>query len=108
MTSTTKTSFARLSTEMARLHAEREALLVVAFEQLGHYRPALSDILLERFGTVARAARWMARRQRVFGDRSPWDLLGEGDEDGVWDLLDGALVAGGLDLKETMERSRQH
>jgi hypothetical protein len=103
-----KLTFSNLAAEMARLQAEREAFLVLAFEQLCLQRPALSDMLLERFGTASRAARWMARRQRVFGDRSGWDLLGEGDEDGVWDLVDQALYPDPAEETGAKHRFRQH
>lgn len=103
-----KITFATVSMEMARLHAEREIVLDVAFEHLRRYRPALSEILVERFGTAARAARWMAKRQRSLEDRSVWDLLGEGDEDGVWDLVERAMYPTLVDEHVPKVRVRKH
>jgi hypothetical protein len=33
----------------------------------------------------------MCAPQRASGGRIPYDLLAEGDEDGLWDLLEGVV-----------------
>jgi hypothetical protein len=82
-------TIATAGSEIARVTSERDAVLVSAYECLCAYRPQLAGVLMSRFGSPIRAARWMSSHQRNFADgRSPWELLIEGDEDAIWDVLD--------------------
>jgi hypothetical protein len=81
-------NFSRVADDLARLRAEREALVASAFDDLQALRPSLADMLIERMNTPQRAARWMASSHRAADHRTPWELLAEGNEDEVWDLLD--------------------
>lgn len=79
--------FQHITTELMRLVAERKQLVSSAFQSLESRYPLLANELLEHVGNRQRAAQWMCAPARASGGRIPYDLLAEGDEDGVWDLL---------------------
>lgn len=82
--------FPDIAADIARINAQREALVLGAFEALEHRYPALAQVLLESVGSRQRAAHWMCTHQRALEGRTAYELLGEGDEDSVWDLLSKA------------------
>lgn len=81
--------FDNVASELARLAAQREALVSNAFEALEARHPVLAGEVREYIGSRQRAAHWMCAPQRLTGGKIPYDLLAEGDEDGLWDLLEG-------------------
>lgn len=86
---TAATKFQHVAGELARLAERREALVSNAFEALELRHPELANEVREYIGSRQRAAHWMCAPQRASGGRIPYDLLAEGDEDGLWDLLEG-------------------
>jgi hypothetical protein len=82
--------FRNIASDLARLAERREALVSHAFEALEVRHPVLASEVREYVGSRQRAAHWMCAPQRASGGKIPYDLLAEGDEDGLWDLLDGA------------------
>ncbi len=82
--------FPDIAAELARINAEREALVLDAFAKLEHRLPALAQVLLGSVGSRQRAANWMCAHQRVLDGRTAYEVLGDGDEDIVWDALSGA------------------
>ena len=86
---TPTTRFQNVAGELARLAELREALVYSAFEALEIRHPELASEVREYIGSRQRAAHWMCAPQRANGGRIPYDLLAEGDEDGLWDLLEG-------------------
>ncbi|QDE39829.1 DUF2384 domain-containing protein [Luteibacter pinisoli] len=85
-------AFAALAGHLERLRVERQHLIDDAFSSLCARRALLAGMLIEEFGSPARAAIWVTSHQRVFGGRTPLEVLAEGDDDLVWDALgrDGA------------------
>jgi hypothetical protein len=79
--------FPDIAVEIARLNAQREVLVLSAFEALEHRHPTLAQVLLESVGNRQRAAYWICMHQRALGGRSACEVLADGDEDSVWDLL---------------------
>lgn len=79
--------FRQITSELTRLMAERRQLVASAFQCLERRYPLLANELLEQTGNRQRAAQWMCAPMRASGGRMPYDLLAEGDEDGIWDLL---------------------
>ena len=86
---TANTKFQNVAGELARLAELRETLVSNAFEALELRHPELANEVREYIGSRQRAAHWMCAPQRVTGGRIPYDLIAEGDEDGLWDLLEG-------------------
>lgn len=82
--------FGQLAAELNRLRDERQQTLERLFDSLYMQRRHLAALLLEQFGSPARAAQWMVSHHRPLGGRSPLDVLADGDEDTVWDLLSPA------------------
>lgn len=79
--------FIEIATGLERLRAARSEALETAFGTLARQIPDLATCLLDTLGGTARAAQWMSAHQKVFEGRTAWDVLGEGDEDTVWDAL---------------------
>jgi hypothetical protein len=84
-------SFSAIATELERLHLRRESVINGGFQALLECCPRLGALLLEGLGDARRAASWLSSRQRAFSGRTAWDLLAEGDEDGVWDVASRLL-----------------
>ncbi|WP_426703051.1 DUF2384 domain-containing protein [Rhodanobacter sp. Col0626] len=83
------TKFHNIASDLAQLTARREALVSNAFEALEVRHPVLASEVKEYIGSRQRAAHWMCAPQRASGGKIPYDLLAEGDEDSLWDLLEG-------------------
>jgi len=86
----TQIRFPDIAADIARINAQREALVLGSFEALERRYPELAQVLLESVGSRQRAAHWMCTHQRAFDGRMAYELLGEGDLDSVWDLLSKA------------------
>ena len=69
--------------------AKREAAIAMAFSTLQEHKPLLAQMLIENHGDHRKAARWMCLHQRAFGGKSAYEVLVEGDEDRIWDEMDG-------------------
>ncbi len=85
--------FRNIISEISCIAARREALTLSAFDALEHRFPSLAQALLDQVGDKRRAAHWLCARQRARGGKSPCDLLADGDQDSVWDLLEGFGMA---------------
>lgn len=84
------TKFHNIASDLAQLAKRREALVSKAFKAFEVRHPVLASEVREYIGSRQRAAHWMCAPQRASDGRIPYDLLAEGDEDGLWDLLEGA------------------
>lgn len=58
-------NFRNISSEIAYITAQREALVVGAFDALEFCYPALAQVLLESFGSRQRASHWICGPQRA-------------------------------------------
>lgn len=81
--------FRHIINEIGRIRARREELTLGAFDALACSHPVLAQALLDQIGGERRVAHWLCAPQRAWDGRSPCELLADGDEDGVWDLLEG-------------------
>lgn len=79
--------------EIANIAARREELTSGAFDVLEYRHPSLAQALLDHIGSKRRAAYWLCAPQRAWGGKSPCEMLADGDEESVWDLLEGLDVA---------------
>lgn len=82
--------FQNIADDIARINAQRDALVLGALEALEYRHASLVQVLLEKVGSRQRAAYWMCLHQRALGGRSAYELMADGEEDSVWDLLSGA------------------
>jgi len=89
----THNAFRDIVGEIASITARREQLTVSAMDALEYRYPVLARALLDHVGCRRRAAHWLCAPQRACGGRSPCELLGESDEEQVWDLLDPTGMA---------------
>jgi|GEM_PF-759037 len=83
-------AFRNIVGEIASITARREQLTKSALDALECRYPTLAQALLEHVGGRRRAAYWLCAPQRACGGKSPCELLGESDEELVWDLLEPA------------------
>ena len=80
-------SFNELASELHRLHDAREAVIDQALDTLELCHPPLAQLLLSCVGDRHRAARWLVMPQRAFSGRNAYDMLADGDVDGVWEQV---------------------
>ena len=81
--------FGYIASEITRAAARREALILEAFDALETSHPSLSQAVLVYLGTRRRASHWLCTPRSAWNGRSPCELLADGDEDSLWDLLQG-------------------
>jgi len=88
--------FGYIANEITKATARREALILEAFDALEASHPSLSRAVLVYLGTKRRASHWLCTPRSAWQGMSPCELLADGDEDSLWDLLQGyeANVAG--------------
>jgi hypothetical protein len=79
--------FGNVSSEMNRLFVQRDKLLIKAFSKLEKRHKLLADMLVAHAGSRIKAARWMCAHQDVFGGRTGYDVIADGDTDSVWDAI---------------------
>jgi hypothetical protein len=80
-------TFAELASELTRLHDAREAVIEQALDTLESRHPPLAQLVLSCVGDRHRAARWLVMPQRAFAGRNAYDMLADGDLDGVWEQV---------------------
>jgi hypothetical protein len=79
--------FCRISPELKRLSEIRDGLMIDAFSALeGHYM-LLAQMLVQCSGSRLKAARWMCSRHKVFGGRTGYDVISDGEVDAIWDQI---------------------
>ncbi|WP_266183154.1 hypothetical protein [Dyella humicola] len=81
-------TFEDIANDIASVVMWREELVSSAIDILEYRHPKLALALIENVGNRKRAGHWICTHQRVNGGKSPCELLADGDEDSVWDLLD--------------------
>ena len=88
MPSRTK-KFDYIASEITKATARREALILDAFDALESSHPSLSQALLVYLGNKRRASHWLCTPRSAWHGRSPCEVLAEGDQDSLWDVLEG-------------------
>jgi hypothetical protein len=81
-------TFEDIASDLVSVTTWREELVSGALDALECRHPKLAQALLENVGSRRRASYWICAPQRAKDGRSPCDLLADGDEDSVWDLLE--------------------
>ncbi|TCI11395.1 DUF2384 domain-containing protein [Dyella soli] len=79
--------FQDVATELAQINTLREDVMERAFGMLEQRYATLATMLVQSLGDRQRAVRWMCRHQNAFGGRTAYELLADGEEDGVWDEI---------------------
>jgi acyl-CoA reductase-like NAD-dependent aldehyde dehydrogenase len=80
--------FEDIASDLVSVATWREALVSSALDALERRHPKLAQAVLENTGSRRRAGLWICAPRQANGGRSPCELLADGDEDGVWDLLE--------------------
>ena len=88
MPSRTK-KFDYIASEITKATARREALILDAFDALESSHPSLSQALLVYLGNKRRASHWLCTPRSAWQGRTPCELLADGDQESLWDLLQG-------------------
>ena len=81
--------FDYIASEITKATARREALILEAFDALETSHPSLSQAVLVYLGNKRRASHWLCTPRSAWQGRSPCELLAEGDQESLWDLLQG-------------------
>jgi hypothetical protein len=93
-------TFQEIAREIGRIDALREAVMSKAFVELESQHAALALMLLHTVGDRQKAVRWMYLHQRIFGGRTAYDVLADGDEDAVWEAVSGMGRIHATDIEE--------
>ncbi|HET9818739.1 MAG TPA: DUF2384 domain-containing protein [Rhodanobacteraceae bacterium] len=81
--------FDYIASEITKATARREALVLEAFDVLETSHPSLSQAVLVYLGNKRRASHWLCTPRSAWQGKSPCELLADGDQDSLWDLLQG-------------------
>jgi len=81
--------FDYIASEITKATARREALILEAFDVLENSHPSLSQAVLVYLGNKRRASHWLCTPRSAWQGRTPCELLAEGDQESLWDLLQG-------------------
>lgn len=81
--------FGHIASEIIKATARREALILEAFDALETSHPSLSQAVLVYLGSKRRASHWLCTPRSAWKGKSPCELLADGDQDSLWDLLQG-------------------
>lgn len=92
VTSSRNKKFGYIASEIVKATARREALILEAFDALETSHPSLSQAVLVCLGSKRRASHWLCTPRSAWQGKSPCELLADGDQDSLWDLLPGYEV----------------
>ena len=81
--------FDYIASEISKATVRRETLILEAFDVLEASHPSLSQAVLVYLGNKRRASHWLCTPRSAWKGRSPCELLAEGDQESLWDLLQG-------------------
>ncbi len=81
--------FGYIASEITKATARRETLILEAFDALETSHPSLSQAALVYLGSKRRASHWLCTPRSAWQGKSPCELLADGDQDSLWDLLQG-------------------
>lgn len=70
------------------LDRKREAYILESFAVLESLDPDLAERVVLSLGSRRAAAYWMARPSKALGGKSAYAVLGAGDAEQVWRILD--------------------
>lgn len=79
--------FGHIASEITKATTRRETLILEAFDALEASHPSLSQAVMVYLGNKRRASHWLCTPRSAWKGRSPCELLAEGDQDSLWDLL---------------------
>lgn len=88
-----QTRFEDIAEGLRHLDRLRDDAIAQAFDVLERQDPTLADLLLTSLGDRGRASHWMCMHQRVFQGKSAYEMLADGDIDGVWERATGGFAA---------------
>ncbi|WP_130617068.1 DUF2384 domain-containing protein [Dyella amyloliquefaciens] len=85
-----QTALRGIASEVAQANALRDKITLSSFMALEDLYPQLADLLVQQIGSRRRAAQWMCRHQWSFAGRTAYEVLAEGDESRLWDVIHDA------------------
>jgi hypothetical protein len=80
-------SLAHLAEDAKFMERERQARLGAFFQRLENLDAEVAQQALETFGDRAKAAYWLGKARRQFGDQSPYEMLAQGQRREVLDTF---------------------
>jgi hypothetical protein len=70
------------------LHAAREKIALDAFSTLEDRLADFSDMLISGLGSRARAVQWMCMRHRSLEGRNAYQVIADGEQERLWEVLE--------------------
>jgi hypothetical protein len=81
--------FKNMGARLEAIHATREQVAFAAFSLLEERRRDFSNMLVIGLGNRTRAVWWMSMRHRNLDGRNAYQVIADGEEDRLWDVLEG-------------------
>lgn len=82
------TRYTAIHDHIEDLDRKREAYILESFGVLESLDPDLAERVALSLSSRRAAAYWMARPSKALGGRSAYEVLGAGDTEQVWRILD--------------------
>lgn len=81
--------FKDMVVRLEEIHATHEQIALAAFSVLEERLGNLSSMLVIGLGDRTRAVRWMCTRHRDLDGRNAYQVIADGEEDRLWDVVQG-------------------
>jgi hypothetical protein len=81
-------SFKDMASQLDELQARREQIAFTAFSMLEERLGDFSSMLVIGLGNRTRAVSWMCMRHRNLGGRNAYQVIADGDQEHLWEVLE--------------------
>lgn len=88
--------FGDMSARLEEIHIMHEQIALAAFAMLEERLSNFSSMLVIGLGNRARAVRWMCMRHRNLDGRNAYQVIADGEEDRLWEVVQSLCEAEGL------------
>lgn len=82
-------SFKDMGMRLEELQASREQIAFAAFSMLEEQLSQFSNMLVIGLGDRTRAVWWMCMRHRSLDGRNAYQVIADGEQDRLWEVLEG-------------------
>jgi hypothetical protein len=80
--------FKNMSVQLEEIQAMREQIAFAAFSKLEERLSDFSKMLIIGLGDRTRAVWWMCMRHRNLDGRNAYQVIADGEEDRLWDVVE--------------------